>query len=54
MFLQLHKFKSLGRQPDRIQHMKITDPTAVKLLRRIYLGANENAHVYPFSPWGIS
>ena len=32
MFLQLHQFKALGRQQARVQHMKITDPTAVKLL----------------------
>lgn len=36
VFLQLRSFKSLMRQGARIQHMKITNPDAVKLLDLIY------------------
>lgn len=35
-FLELQKFKSLFRQPAKIQHMRINDKTGVKLLEKIY------------------
>jgi len=35
-FLELRRFKSLNRQPSRIQHMKVTDKYCVKLLGIIY------------------
>lgn len=35
-FLQLRSFKSRLRQPAKIQHMKISDPMAVKLLTKIF------------------
>ena len=37
-FLELQKFKSLFRQPAKIQHMRISDKTGVKLLEKIYSG----------------
>ena len=36
VFLELHRFKSLFRQPSRIQHMKINDHRCVKMLMMIY------------------
>ena len=35
-FLQLRTFKSRGRQPSKVQHMKISDPYAVHLLTKVY------------------
>ena len=35
-FLELQKFKSLFRQPAKVQHMKISEPSAVRLLERVY------------------
>lgn len=35
-FLELRRFKSLNRQPSKIQHMKVTDKYCVKLLGMIY------------------
>eukprot|EP00438_Fugacium_kawagutii_P026439 Skav201238 [mRNA] locus=scaffold3524:39770:44044:- [translate_table: standard] len=36
VFLQLKQFKSLGRQPSRIQHMKIVNKDACRILERVY------------------
>eukprot|EP00438_Fugacium_kawagutii_P016438 Skav226419 [mRNA] locus=scaffold4012:34984:39191:- [translate_table: standard] len=36
IFLQLKQFKSLGRQPSRIQHMKIVNEDACRILERVY------------------
>ena len=36
VFLRLRKFKSKGRQPARVQHMKISDRNASLLLSRIF------------------
>ena len=36
IFLKLRRFKSLGRQPARIQHMKITESSARKILKLVY------------------
>jgi len=36
-FLELRRFKSLNRQPAKIQHMKISDRYCVKLLTMIYV-----------------
>lgn len=36
VYLQLRFFKSLFRQGSRVQHMKIRDPTAVKLISVIF------------------
>ena len=37
IFLQLRTFKSMFRQPARIQHMKVSNNVAVKVISRIYL-----------------
>ena len=35
-FLKLRSFKSLHRQPARIQHMKVSDPLACRLLHKVF------------------
>ena len=50
IFLQLHQFKSLHRQPARIQHMKIEHKQACILLADIYLAVDDSALLYPGSP----
>lgn len=35
-FLELHRFKSLYRQSSKVQHMRIDDTVAVRLLSKIY------------------
>ena len=35
-FLKLRSFKSLHRQPARIQHMKVSDPLACKMVHKIF------------------
>lgn len=36
IFLQLRKFKSLHRQPAKVQHMRIADPFACKVITMIF------------------
>ena len=36
VFLRLRQFKSIRRQPARIQHMKVSDPFASKMLAKIF------------------
>lgn len=36
-FLELRRFKSLNRQPARIQHMKVSNKYCVRLLTKIYV-----------------
>ena len=36
IFLRLRQFKSLRRQPAKIQHMKVVDPVATKLIAKIF------------------
>ena len=50
IFLQLHQFKSLHRQPARIQHMKIEHKQACTLLADIYYAVDDAALLYPGSP----
>ena len=45
-FLELQKFKSLYRQPAKIQHMKINDATGVKLLEKIYSGVDSQQPLF--------
>lgn len=35
-FLELHRFKSLYRQSSKVQHMRIDDTVAIRLLSKIY------------------
>ena len=49
VFLQLKQFKSLGRQPSRVQHMKVADEQACKLLEGIFLKFPDDVALYPFS-----
>eukprot|EP00438_Fugacium_kawagutii_P003588 Skav221596 [mRNA] locus=scaffold1698:358778:363001:+ [translate_table: standard] len=49
-FLKLAAFKALGRQPARVQHMKISDPEAVALLERIYSGLDKEESIFGASP----
>ena len=50
VFLQLKQFKSLGRQPSRVQHMKITDKIAIALLFKIYYSIPNESALYPAGP----
>jgi len=36
-FLQLRNFKSYGRQPARVQHMKITEKICIRILTTVFL-----------------
>eukprot|EP00438_Fugacium_kawagutii_P031386 Skav227574 [mRNA] locus=scaffold154:229860:234654:- [translate_table: standard] len=49
-YLQLRTFKSLTRQPAKIQHMKIADPEAVVLLTKIFFGYQTSRPLYFGSP----
>ena len=50
VFLRLQSFKSLGRQPSRVQHMKINNKTAVKVLEKIYRDLPQTAGLFGASP----
>ena len=50
LFLQLRFFKSFGRQPARIQHMKITDATAIHILSLVFERLPASLQLYPSSP----
>ena len=49
-FLQLRNFKSYGRQPARVQHMKISDRNAVKILSKIYSNFEASRILYFGTP----
>ena len=49
-FLNLRTFKSLGRQPLKIQHMKIQDAQAVRVLEIVYKNAPSDTMLYGASP----
>ena len=49
-FLQLRAFKSLNRQPARIQHMKITDVGAIHLLTAIFDNKSTKSLLFEGSP----
>ena len=40
-FLELRRFKSLNRQPARIQHMKVSNKYCVRLLTKIYVNFDD-------------
>ena len=46
----LRRFKSLGRQPAKSQHMKIHDNAAVRLLEVIYRRADAETSLYGATP----
>ena len=48
-FLELRRFKSLNRQPSRIQHMKINDSRCVKLLTMVYKNYDRGWMLFPGS-----
>ena len=49
-FLKLQAFKALGRQPSRVQHMKIHECEVVKLLEVIYGNLDSRQLLYGASP----
>lgn len=49
-FLKFRRFKSLGRQPSKIQHMKVQDVQAVRVLEIIYRDLASEAMLYGASP----
>ena len=49
IFLQLKQFKSLGRQPSRVQRMKVENAQACRLLSKIYLDQPAATVLYPCS-----
>ena len=49
-FLQLRSFKSLNRQPARIQHMKVTNQGAIHLLRAIFDNKPQKSLLFEGSP----
>lgn len=49
VFLQLKQFKSLGRQPSRVQHMKVDHKQACNLLSKIFLLQPGDTVLYPAS-----
>ena len=51
LFLRLRSFKSKMRQPAKIQHMKITDPAAVKLLIRIFTELDYDEPLFSSTPY---
>lgn len=50
IYLCLKRFKSLGRQPAKVQHMQILDGRAVKLLGKIFKDYPAEALLYAGSP----
>ena len=59
LFLRLRKFKSLFRQPARVQHMKVTDTEAVFLIDMIFESLQHEQLLFPASAfqyrklWGL-
>lgn len=45
-FLELRRFKSLNRQPSRIQHMKVSDKYCVRLLSIIYANFDSDCKLF--------
>eukprot|EP00435_Cladocopium_sp_Y103_P045991 s3612_g13.t1 len=50
-FLRLRRFKSLTRQPARVQHMRIAEPLALTLLDRIFGRLDFDAPLFPGSAY---
>lgn len=50
IYLQLKRFKSLGRQAAHVQHMEIRDSGAVKILRSIYEHCPKSTMLFGGSP----
>ena len=50
-FLRLRQFKSLNRQPARIQHMRISDPTASRILSRIFVKLPMTSLLFDTTPY---
>eukprot|EP00435_Cladocopium_sp_Y103_P009103 s810_g2.t1 len=46
-FLRLRRFKSLHRQPARVQHMRVSDPVALRLLDRIFGAMDFSTALFP-------
>ena len=51
IFLKLRRFKSLGRQPARVQHMKITDKLAKHLIRVVFLTVDYDQPLFSSTPY---
>ena len=51
IFLKLRRFKSLGRQPARIQHMKITECSARKILKMVFSGVPMDRPLFNTTPY---
>ena len=49
-FLQLRNFKSYGRQPARVQHMKVSEKTCIRILTPIYAGYDSERILYFGTP----
>lgn len=50
LVLRLQHFKSFGRQPARVQRMKITDSTAIHILSLVFERLPSSMSLYPSSP----
>lgn len=51
IFLRLRSFKSQFRQPSKIQHMKVTDPVACRLLTKVFKHLPLDAPLFDSSPY---
>ena len=50
-FLRLRQFKSLNRQPSRIQHMRISEGVASRLLSRLFLKMPMTSQLFATTPY---
>ena len=51
IFLRLRSFKSQFRQPSKVQHMKVVDPSACRLLTKVFKHLPLDAPLFDSSPY---
>lgn len=51
IFLKLRRFKSLGRQPAHVQHMKVSDEQACRILNKVFYALEADAPLFGASAY---
>ena len=51
IFLKLRRFKSLGRQPAHVQHMKVSDEQACRILSKVFFSLDADAPLFGASAY---
>lgn len=51
VFLRLRRFKSRTRQPAKVQHLRVDDPVACKLLIRVFNGVHADDPLFGSTPY---